>query len=118
MATIGLWSLKAYHSVGLNATAPFGGRGDVYGGDPIEPDGVLDSAAGDSVCAPSATVIQVVEQHIDLRVAREEIAAQIALEAAARLGIYSARSSQVAGVTSSLARVARRVRAGPRGSSE
>ena len=62
MATIGLWSLKAYHSVGLNATAPFGGRGDVYGvdlDDPIEPDGVLDSAAGDSVCAPSATVTAV-----------------------------------------------------------
>ncbi len=47
MATIGRWSLKAYHSVGLNATAPFGGRGDVYGvdlGDPIESDGVLDLA--------------------------------------------------------------------------
>jgi len=31
----------------LNATAPFGGRGDVYGvdlGDPIESDGVLDLA--------------------------------------------------------------------------
>ena len=85
MATIGLWSLKAYHLVGLNATAPFGGRGDVYGvdlDDPIEPDGVLDSAAGDSVCAPSATVIQVVERHIHLRLAREEIAAQIALEPA------------------------------------
>jgi hypothetical protein len=52
---------------------------------PIEPDGVLDSAAGDSVCAPSATVVQVVERHIDLRVAREEVGAQIALEVAARL---------------------------------
>jgi hypothetical protein len=49
------------------ALAPFGGRGDVYEvdlDDPIEPDGVLDAASGDSVCAPSATVIQVVERHL------------------------------------------------------
>jgi hypothetical protein len=49
------------------ALAPFGGRGDVYEvdlDDPIEREGVLGGASGDSVCAPSATVIQVVERHI------------------------------------------------------
>ena len=46
MATIGLWSLKAYPSVGLNGTAPFGGRGDVYGVD----EGVL---VGACLAAPA-----------------------------------------------------------------
>jgi len=67
------------------ALAPFGGRGDVYEvelDDPIEPDGEGDSAAGDSVCAPSATVVQVIECYVHLGVAREEMAAQLALAAA------------------------------------
>ena len=45
---------RAMVAKGGTATAPFGGRGDAYGVDldnPIEPDGVLDSVAGDSVCA-------------------------------------------------------------------
>jgi hypothetical protein len=68
------------------ALAPFGGRGDVYEvnlDDPIEPDGVLEGAAGDSVCAPSAIIIRIVECHVDLHVARQEIAAEVLRHAAA-----------------------------------
>jgi hypothetical protein len=57
------------------ALAPFGGRGDVYEVDldgPIEPDGGR-CFHGDSVCAPSATVIQVLECRVDITIARAEI---------------------------------------------
>jgi hypothetical protein len=62
------------------ALAPFGGCGDVYEIEldaPIEPDGDEADARHDSVWAPSATVVQVIECHVDLDVAREELAAQI-----------------------------------------
>jgi hypothetical protein len=62
------------------ALAPFRGRGDVYEvalEDPIEPDGIESGVGGDSVCAPSAIVIRIVECHVDLHVASQEIAAEI-----------------------------------------
>jgi hypothetical protein len=62
------------------ALAPFGGCGDVYEVEldaPIKPDGDEADTSHDSVCAPSATVVQVIECHVDLDVAREELAAQI-----------------------------------------
>jgi hypothetical protein len=65
------------------ALAPFGGHGDVYEvalHDPMEPDGI--DVGGDSVCAPSAAVIRIVECHVDLHVARQEIAAEILRHAA------------------------------------
>jgi hypothetical protein len=61
------------------ALAPFGGHGDVYEvalEDPIEPDGIEIGVGGDSACAPSAIVIRIVECHVDLHVARQEIAAE------------------------------------------
>jgi hypothetical protein len=67
------------------ALAPFGGHGDVYEvalEDPIEPDGIENGVGGDSVCAPSAIVIRIVECHVDLHVARQEIAAEILRHAA------------------------------------
>jgi hypothetical protein len=78
------------------ALASFGGRGDVYEVEldaPIEPDGDEDDGAGDSVCAPSATVVQVIECHVDLGVAREELAAQILALAAATPAISAAATS-------------------------
>jgi hypothetical protein len=68
------------------ALAPLGGHGDVYEvalQDPNEPDGVEVGAGGDSVCAPSATVIRIVERDVDLEIARREIAAEFLRNAAA-----------------------------------
>src|SRR5205085_1040522 len=38
---------------------------------------------GDSVCAPSAPVIRIVERHVDLEIAHREIAAEVLRHAAA-----------------------------------
>jgi len=46
----------------------------------MEPDGI--DVGGDSVCAPSAVVIRIVECHVDLHVARQAIAAEILRHAA------------------------------------
>jgi hypothetical protein len=61
------------------ALATLGGHGDVYQvalQDPNERDGAEVGAGGDSVCAPSATVIRIVERDVDLEIARREIAAE------------------------------------------
>lgn len=62
------------------ALAPFGGGGDVYEvelAEPIDPDGDWHGPANDSVCAPSGTVVQVLERRVDLGVAREALAETI-----------------------------------------
>jgi hypothetical protein len=53
------------------ALAPLGGHGDVYQvalQDPNERDGAEVGAGGDSVCAPSVTVIRIVERDVDLEI--------------------------------------------------
>jgi hypothetical protein len=68
-----------------------GGHGDVYEVSlegPIEPDGIDNRVGGDSVCAPSATVIRIIERGVDLHVARQEMAAEI--RAVAARAAYSA----------------------------